>query len=343
MEDPGGKPISSEGGSRPAASETAPAQVGRLPDFYIVGHQKCGTSALYAMLRGHPEIFIPRVKELRYFASDMRAASGTPPRGRPRTLEDYTAWFEDAEPGQRIGDASPQYLSSRVAAAAIADVRPDAKIIAILREPASFIRSFHLQMLSSGIESERSLRKALALEPARREGRDLPRDTRHPGALMYSRHVHYVQQLERYYDVFPAENILVLIYDDFRANNDAEVRRVLRFLGVDDSAPIEQVSTAPSKAVRAPLLQKLANEARMARLKRPKAGPLGRTVNALTPDVLRSDAIRARWRRIVYSEPPPADEDVMREMRRRFKPEVLAASEYLDRDLVTLWGYDQIA
>jgi hypothetical protein len=284
-----------------------------------------------------------RVKELRYFAADLRAIRGTPPRGRPRTLEDYTAWFADAEPGQRIGDASPQYLRSHVAASAIAEVRPDARIVAILREPASFIRSFHLQMLSSRVETERSLGKALALEPARREGRNLPRDARHPEALMYSDHVHYVQQLQRFYDAFPAENILVLIYDDFRANNEAEVRRVLRFLEVDDSAPIEQVRTAPSKAVRTPRLQHFTNQMRHARIKSPKAGRLAKTVNALMPDALRSEAVRARWRRLVYSEPPQADERVMLEMRRRFKPDVVAISEYLDRDLVTLWGYDQIA
>ena len=58
---------------------------------------------------------------------------------------------------------------------------PGAKIIAILREPASFLRSFHLQMVSSGVESERDLAKALALEPERRRGRRIPRGCLPPG------------------------------------------------------------------------------------------------------------------------------------------------------------------
>ena len=44
----------------------------------------------------------------------------------------------------------------------------------------------------------------------------------------------------------------------------------------------------------------------------------------------------------MYGSPPPADESVMLELRRRFKPEVVALSEYLDRDLVSLWGYDRV-
>jgi hypothetical protein len=66
-----------------------------------------------------------------------------------------------------------------------------------------------------------------------------------------------------------------------------------------------------------------------------------RAVRALTPERLRSKALQATRRR-VYGTPPPSDESFMLELRRRFKPEVVALSEYLDRDLATLWGYDRI-
>ena len=88
--------------------------------------------------------------------------------------------------------------------------------------------------------------------------------------------------------------------------------------------------------MRAPArLQKLANQARLARNTSPRAGRLGRTVSALTPGVLRSEAVRARWRRVVFSDHPPADAQLMLEMRRRYKPDVEEISEYLGRDLVT--------
>ena len=52
---------------------------------------------------------------------------------------------------------------------------------------------------------------------------------------MYSDHVRYVEQLRRYHDVFPPEQVLVLIYDDFRADNDADcAHRCGGFLGVDE-------------------------------------------------------------------------------------------------------------
>ena len=91
---------------------------GRVPDFFIVGHHKSGTTALYEMLSQHPEIFMSDIKEPRFLAADMRARF-TPPRGRrlPETLEEYLSLFSAAAPGQRVGEASPSYLFSHTAAA----------------------------------------------------------------------------------------------------------------------------------------------------------------------------------------------------------------------------------
>jgi Sulfotransferase domain len=326
------------------ASAPADAIPRRLPEFFVVGHQKCGTTALYLMLGSHPQIFMPAVKEPRFFASDQRSQyARRPPRGRPRTLEDYLSLFAAARPEQRTGEASPQYLRSTVAASAIAAVQPDARVIAILREPASFLRSFHMQMVSSKVETQRSLRKALALEPRRRRGERIPRHCHHPEALMYSEHVRYVTQLQRFDAVLPRENMLVLIYDDFRRDNEATLRSVLRFLEVDEAVAIQTLDTAPLKTVRSAPLFNLTAAVRRARKNPAAAGALARAVNALTPGFMRSEAFRARWRQAVYSTTPPPDAALMRELRTRFKPEVVALSEYLDRDLLALWGYDEIA
>ena len=316
---------------------------GRLPDFFIVGHQKCGTTALYLMLGAHPQIFLPVVKEPRYFAFDQRSKTARrPPAGRPQTLEQYAALFAGAEPGQLVGEASPQYLRSRVAAGAIAEVDPAAKIVAILREPAAFLRSFHLQMVSSGVESERDLARALALEPERRRGRHIPRGSHHPESLMYSEHVRYAEQLRRFQDHFPREQMLVLIYEEFRADNERTVRGVLRFLGADAHQPVAQVDTRPVRAVRSGLLHRVTAEMRRARKNPAAAGRLARAADAAFPERLRSQTLKAGWRRAVYATPPPPDPQLMLELRRRFKPEVEAAAEYLDRDLVSLWGYEHI-
>src|ERR1700722_15376404 len=186
----------------------------RRPDFFIVGHPKCGTTALYEMLRVHPQIFMPELKEPWYLASDMQARF-PPPRSAspPETLADYLALFAGADSSQLAGEASSAYLLSHTAAAEIAALRPDARIIAILREPASFLRSLHLQLLRTHVEGVKDLRRAIELEQPRRAGRKVPRRSHRPQLLRYSDHVRYVEQLQRYREVFAAEQLLVLIYD----------------------------------------------------------------------------------------------------------------------------------
>jgi hypothetical protein len=327
------------------AAPAAPAK--RFPDFFIVGHPKCGTTALYEMLRRHPEIHMPDEKEPRFFAPEQwsRFRDTVPPeRKRLQTLDGYLSLFSAASSEQRIGEATPTYLLSSFAARRIREVQPAARIIAIFREPASFLVSFHLQKVSADNETQRDLRKAMALEETRRQGKRIPRRCHYPPALQYSDHIRYVEQLRRYHDVFPREQVLVLIYDDFRRDNEATVRKVLRFLEVDDTFPIETVETKRLKSVRFLSLHHLANGARIARRggNRALTSPISRAVNALTPRQMRSERVRGIWRRITYTAPRPPKEEFMLELRRRFKPEVVALSDYLGRDLVTLWGYDDI-
>src|SRR5271155_1319829 len=210
----------------PSVSAPGAEQGRRAPDFFIVGHAKCGTTALYEMLRRHPQIYMPALKEPLYFATDLRARFQRRAAGPlPTELEDYLSLFADAGARQLVGEASSSYLWSRVAAANIASLQPSARIIAILREPGSFLRSLHLQLLQNHIESEKDLRKALALENARRQGKRIPRRSARPQALFYSERVRYVEQLRRYHALFPAERVLVLIYDDFRRDNEATVAK----------------------------------------------------------------------------------------------------------------------
>jgi len=321
------------------AAARTPSQA-RVPDFFIVGHHKCGTTALYEMLRSHPQIYMSDVKEPWFFARDL-GVRFQPSSPLPETLEEYLSLFAAARPEQRVGEATPSYLVSRTAAASIADLQPDARIIAILREPASFLRSLHLQSVRNHAETETDLRKAIALEGVRRQGKAIPRDAIRPQELLYSEHVSYVEQLRRYHAVFPPEQVLVLIYEDFRADNDATVRQVLRFLEVDDTSPIEATEANPTVRVRSLRLYELVRSLYLGR------GPVARVaktgIKALTPRRLRLQALQTTRERVLYSSPPAPDEELMLELRRRFKGEVVALSEYLDRDLVTLWGYDGVA
>ena len=322
----------SVGASSPEASSK------RVPDFFIVGQPKSGTTALYEMLRRHPQIYMPDAKEPWFFAKELHLRPPPRPGGIPATLDQYLSLFAAADAGQRVGEASPMYLWSQTAASGIARVQPAARIIAILREPASFLRSLHLQFVKTYVETEADFAKAISLEAQRRQGRQVPRYSYWPKALLYSDHVRYVEQLSRYERLFPAEQMLVLIYDDFRRDNEATVRRVLRFLEVDDTSSIEVIEANPTVRVRSQHLHHLVHAVSVGRS--PLSRTIKRAVKAVTPRGLRRDALHATQSRLVYDEPQPPDEHLMSELRRRFEPEVLALSEYLDRDLVTLWGYD---
>jgi hypothetical protein len=248
--------------------------------------------------------------------------------------------FDGAMPEHLAGDYSTSYLVSRFAARRIADLQPAARIIAILREPASFLRSLHLQLLENHTETEKDFRRAIAIEQDRREGRNLPRNAYWPEATQYSEHIRYVEQLRRYHAVFPPEQVLVLIYDDYRRDNEGTVRTVLRFLDVDDTFPVEVTDANPTVGVRALRLHGLVYALSVGQSTRSRV--VKASVKALTPTQLRTKALEAMRRRVIFGTPPPADESFMLELRRRFKGEVVALSEYLNRDLVSLWGYDSV-
>jgi hypothetical protein len=315
-----------------------------VPEFFVVGHAKCGTTALHAMLAGHPQIFLPLLRETQFLARGQ-AERAEPAEGRelrrPRTLDAYLALFDEALPGQRVGEISTAYLRTPEAAARIAALRPDAQVIAFLREPASFVRSFHLQLLQIGFETERDLAKALALEPERARGRQIPPGCPWPAALLYTRHVHYAEQLRAYHELFGRERVLTLIYEDFRRDNDGVVREVFRFLGVEDSVEIARSEANPTVRLRSHRAGGLIDALSMGR--GPAARAVGSAVKALTPARLRRGTMRAVRRAAVDTAPSPPDERLMGELRGRFAGEVTAAGELLGRDLGSLWGYDRVA
>ena len=331
---------------------TTPAADGlRIPDFFIVGHAKCGTTALYEMLRRHPQICMPEYKagagkEPWYFSrsnpqvqdDEVRSIEFTG-RNVGETFEDYLRLFSHAEPGQRIGEASSSYLWSPVAAQRIAEVAPQASIIAIFREPASFLRSLHLQLLQNRHEEVTDFRTAVELDGERRQNRQIPSCSYWPSALIYDDRVSYVEQLRRYHETFGPDRVLTLIYDDFRADNEATVRSVERFLGVDDTVPLPALEVNPTVGLRSSGVDSARHALRTG------AGPL-RAVRS-TGKVLTTSSLRKRFyyplvERLAFRKPPPPDEEFMLELRRRYKPEVAAFSEYLGRDLVSLWGYDRL-
>jgi hypothetical protein len=132
----------------------------------------------------------------------------------------------------------------------------------------------------------------------------------------------------------------VLIYDDFRRDNEQTMRRLLRFLEVDYVAPIAVQDANPTVGIRAQRLHQLVHAASAA------DGPMARTLKGalrtVAPGRISRRSVVALRNRVFYGSPPPPDQALLAGLRRRYKADVRALSEYLDRDLVTLWGYDAV-
>ncbi len=310
-----------------------------VPEFFVVGHAKSGTTALHAMLAAHPAIFVPTLRETQFLARGPaeRAAPIEPGQGaRPRTLQAYLALFDAVEPGRLPGEISTAYLRTPEAAARIHALQPEARIVAFFREPASFIASLHLQLLQVGFETERDLGTALALEPERAHGERIPQGCPWPASLLYTRHVRYAEQLRSYRELFGAERVLALVYEDFRADNEAVVREVYRFLGVDDTVAVTRSEANPTVRVRSRRAGGIVDS--LASGRGPLTRALGSAVKAVTPAAVRRGAVGAVRRAAVDKAPQAPDERLLAELRERFAGEVREMSELLGRDLTGVWS-----
>lgn len=209
-------------------------------DFIVIGAQKAGTTSLFEYLRHHPALCLPAAKEVPYFSHDANYSRDW--------FEYLRKAFPFADPFARWGTVTPQYMvggvydpaSDRTGAIAESDEHtvptrihqrlPDARLIAILRDPVERARSHHAMGVLNGWEARPfsqavdELLTSTALAGARR----LPRET--TGYVVWGE---YGRILHGYLDVFPREQLLVLFSAELADEPQAVVRRVLEFLDVD--------------------------------------------------------------------------------------------------------------
>lgn len=200
-----------------------------LPNFFVVGAYKSGTTSLHLYLEQHPEVYVSPVKEPNFFAFGAVgfADASMAFRKSVKTLAEYENLFERAAGFVAIGDVSPEYMTSTVAARAIRSKIPHAKLIAILRNPVERAYSDFLMYRRDGREPETDFLKALD-QQAERAARADP--TGH-----YVSSGFYGEQLARYYDIFPADQIKVVLMEDLEASGRHTLSQVCAFLGVDAS------------------------------------------------------------------------------------------------------------
>jgi Sulfotransferase domain len=206
----------------------------RKPNFFIVGAPKCGTTALYEYLRLHPNIFMPKVKEPHFFANDL----GEYPQ--IKTLEDYAELFADStEQHLRVGEASVYYLRSAAAVFNIREFNPDAKLIAMFRNPVDAVYALHSQLLYWSEETVSDFPTAWGLQERRSRGMDVPPTCAEPFLLQYAEVGQFGSQTQRLLSVFPPAQVKLILYDDFAESPRQVYREVIEFLELPDDRRTE--------------------------------------------------------------------------------------------------------
>ncbi|MBV0923118.1 sulfotransferase domain-containing protein [Halomicroarcula limicola] len=178
-----------------------------VPDFVIVGPQKCATTWMYEGLAEHPEVYVPDTDSVHYF--DM---------GYHRGTEWYRQHFP-ADPDEYavIGEETPSYIRSEVTPERIAELNPDAKLLFSLRNPVDRAFSHYWHEKSKGkisFEFEELF-----------ENYDLYENWIRPGM--------YVDHIERFEEHFDSDQLKLLYFDDLVADDESFIESVYDFVGAD--------------------------------------------------------------------------------------------------------------
>lgn len=269
----------------------------RLPDFIAVGPPRTGTTWLYRALRGHTGL-ARGTKETDFFS--VNYAKG---------LDWYADFFAECDPRQPAGELSPNYFAAPEAPERIARAIPGCRIICTLRDPVDRIYSFYRLMRHNGW-TRASLEELIESDPS---------------ASSSNR---YAFHLGRWRERFGDGRVLVALYDDLETDPQNFLDSICEFIGI-----------APIPLAESPLLTKRVNRVTQG----PKIAALAEQAWRLHRWLEERGARRAItvlrkagvWRFSFRGggEFGPLDPALERKLRERFRPEVEALEEMLQRDL----------
>lgn len=282
-----------------------------LPNFIIFGAVKGGSSSLYQYCKQHPDIYMSPLKEARFFAYDETDPDfqGKAKNLFPiRSMDEYRALFDGVSGQTAIGEASPQYLRSPVAAARIKQVIPNVKLLASLRHPVDRIFSGYTMSIRAGSEN--------------RSIQDVFRDKQLLDSSCY------YQDVKRYFDLFGRDQIKIIIFEDFRDRTLDVMREIFTFLGVDESFVPDVSEKHNSGGIpRNKMLHQL--------IRRKKS--LRRLMAAVEPFVPRGlRSVRRKIRDMNLAPPPALPSDTRAELSDYFRDDILRLQDLLGRDL-SVW------
>jgi hypothetical protein len=285
-----------------------------MPNFLIIGAMKSGTTALYYYLEQHPEIYMSPVKEPNFFSSQEQENAAD----AVTNIGTYQHLFRGGSGKKALGEASHSYLYEPRAAAEIKRYVPEAKLIAILRNPIDRAYSHFLHMVRTGMEPLDDFAQALREEEVRIHKERTFQDYIGRGL--------YYQQLKRYFRTFPQEQVRVYLYEDLSGAPISTVQDAFRFLKVDDSFVPDvslrrNVSGQPKYKTLDGLLRRQSRIKHAAKIYLPARM---RWRLSKTFDDLKTRNL---------AEPPPVQSKVRRHLIGVYREDILKVQELIHRDL----------
>ncbi len=195
-----------------------------LPNFICPGAARSATTALYYLLIQHPQVFLPSLKETRFFTQDYDKGS---------------SWYEEkyfsgVSRETAVGDISPVYLvDERCPERIHSTLGPDIKLIFMLRDPIERAHS-HYSMLRNHEFEDLPFEEAIALDEEARVAKSLKR-YEHEYGFQYLKESRYSLGIERYLKYFNREQIKYVLFEDFTADTETQLAGIVEFLGVPGS------------------------------------------------------------------------------------------------------------
>jgi hypothetical protein len=234
-------------------SATGRARV--LPDFLVIGGARCGSTTLFDALCAHPQVMAPGHKEVHFFDHNHHL-------GLDRYRRSFPLARHRAARKRRLGlpvatgEATTYYLFHPAVPGRVAAMLPEARLIALLRDPVERAYSHYQLAVRNGRETL-SFEEALRREPERLAGEE-ERLLVDPRARSFAHLVHsytargrYADQLERWYHHVPRERLLVLRSEDLFAEPAGVVAEAADFLGLE--RPPDRPPPARNQARYAPM------------------------------------------------------------------------------------------
>jgi len=306
-------------------------QILEYPNFLVIGAGKSGTTSVYHYLKQHPEVFMSEVKEPNFFALEgvtkINGYTESDPEGfnhypwAVTNLIDYKSLFNNVGHQKAVGESSTMYQYMEKAPANIKKYIPNAKLIAIFRNPVDRLYSRYLHLAREDREPTKKFEDCLIKGNIWWQKNDLIQEG------------FYFTHMKRYFEDFDHDKIKIFLYEDLKDNPKKLIKEMYQFLEIDDSFE-------PDMTIRYNVSGKIKN--RFFNQLIGQKSILKNTVATISPFLFRILKNSKQFKKSVtnlrvknLSRPPIKEETRRRLINEVYRDEILNFQKLIGRDLST--------